>query len=432
LPTSNYGTRTSLLEANEDLKQDILLHLQGIGKYIRAADICDYTSREDVKRTYNLEKGVSLATAKRWMKLLGYRWQKAPSGQYVVKYRQKVFIPAWMELQTQMRTWDKKTLTVEESNAIDGVPATCWHHDESTFFENDRRDRGWVHTSDKPDLKRKGEGASLMVADFVSADYRWLRSPDGLESARVLFKAGKNQDGYFSGENIIQHVETAMDILEKHFPNEQHIFIFDNAKTHTKRADDALSARKMPKNTPAPGKNWGVSVTERDASGKIIYGTDGKPQKVIRRMADATLPNGQSQSLYFPEGHPRAGVFKGMAKILEERGLEQESKLRAECPGFKCTPGETSCCARQVLYNQPDFISVRSQLENTCEKRGFRVIFAPKFHCELNFIEMCWGYAKRLYRQYPPSKDECEMTRNVITALDSVPLVAMRRLVSYQ
>ena len=39
---------------------------------------------------------------------------------------------------------------------------------------------------------QKGDGASLMVADFVSADYRWLRSPDGKESARVLFKAGSS------------------------------------------------------------------------------------------------------------------------------------------------------------------------------------------------------------------------------------------------
>ena len=31
-----------------------------------------------------------------------------------------------------------------------------------------------------------------MVSDFISADYGWLRSPDGLEEARRLFKAGKN------------------------------------------------------------------------------------------------------------------------------------------------------------------------------------------------------------------------------------------------
>jgi hypothetical protein len=30
-----------------------------------------------------------------------------------------------------------------------------------------------------------------MVADFVSTDYGWLRSPDGKQEAHVLFKVGK-------------------------------------------------------------------------------------------------------------------------------------------------------------------------------------------------------------------------------------------------
>jgi hypothetical protein len=34
-----------------------------------------------------------------------------------------------------------------------------------------------------------------MVANFVSADYGWLQSPDEKESAPIIFKAGKTQDG---------------------------------------------------------------------------------------------------------------------------------------------------------------------------------------------------------------------------------------------
>ena len=268
-----------------------------------------------------------------------------------------------------------------------------------------------------------------MVADFISADYRWLYSPDGNDDARVLFKPGKNRDGYFDSEDIIKQTNNAMDIIQKHFPDEDHVFIFDNATTHMKRADDALSARKMPKFTPAEGKNWGVSVTERDAAGNIIYSQDGKPKKVFRCMTDAHLPNGEPQPLYFPEGHPRAGIFKGMSVILEERGLVAESKLRAECKGFKCIPGWNSCCMRRVLFNQPDFVMVKSLLEEACAERGFQMLFLPKFHCELNFIEQCWGFAKRIYRQYPPSKDENELRKNLLSALESIPLTTMRRSV---
>jgi transposase len=39
-------------------------------------------------------------------------------------------------------------------------------------------------------------------------------------------------------------------------------------------------------------------------------------------------------------------------------------------------------------------VLVESLLETYCKSCGVNVIFLPKFHCELNFIEQCWGYAK--------------------------------------
>ncbi|KAG1730206.1 hypothetical protein EDB19DRAFT_1641456 [Suillus lakei] len=102
------------------------------------------------------------------------------------------------------------------------------------------------------------------------------------------------------------------------------------------------------------------------------------------------------------------------------------SKLKAQCRNFECTAGETSCCCQCILYCQPDFANIKSRLETTCEARQFRVIFLPKFHCELNFIEQCWGYAKRLYQTYPLSSKDSDLEHNVIKALDAVPLISMR------
>jgi hypothetical protein len=73
----------------------------------------------------------------------------------------------------------------------------------------------------------KGEGASQMVADFVSADYGWSKSPDGQQHAHVLFKAGKAHEGYFTNEDILNHTSAAMDILKTHYPDESHVLIFD-------------------------------------------------------------------------------------------------------------------------------------------------------------------------------------------------------------
>ena len=94
-----------------------------------------------------------------------------------------------------------------------------------------------------------------MVADFVSPDYGWMKSPDGKEAAQVTFKVGKARDGYYTSGDILKQAEMAMDILDKHFPSEHHVLIFDSATMHTKRADDALSAHKMPKNTLKDEKN---------------------------------------------------------------------------------------------------------------------------------------------------------------------------------
>ncbi|KAI5993568.1 hypothetical protein EDD15DRAFT_2167169 [Pisolithus albus] len=224
-----------------------------------------------------------------------------------------------------------------------------------------------------------------MVSDFVSADYGWLRSPDGKEGARVLFKAGKARDGYFTNEDVLAQTEKAMDILQKFYPDDDHIFVFDNATTHLKRANDALSARKMPKN---PSKTWGIWIDSKDGDGRTVRGADGKVVKEKIRMADGQMPNGDPQPLYFPDGHEKAGWFKGMAQILVERGYESAHALPSECKDFKCPSGRDSyCCCRRLMFNQPDFANVDSLLESSCRVQGFNVVFLPKFHCELNFIE---------------------------------------------
>jgi transposase len=78
------------------------------------------------------------------------------------------------------------------------------------------------------------------------------------------------------------------------------------------------------------------------------------------------------------------------------------------------------CCARAILSSQPDFAAQKSRLEDVIEKAGHLVLFYPKFHCELNWIEHYWGETKRYTRR------NCTYTlaglREVLpTALESVP-----------
>jgi hypothetical protein len=121
-----------------------------------------------------------------------------------------------------------------------------------------------------------------------------------------------------------------------------------------------------------------------------------------------------------------------MKAILEERGL-WFANLPTECTRFKCAQAgvSTNCCCHWVLYNQPDFSSVKSLLEDTCSGYGVEVLFLPKFHCELNPIEMCWGCVKRLYRLKPESSKEEDLERNTLESLEGVPLLFMQRYVSH-
>jgi len=114
-----------------------------------------------------------------------------------------------------------------------------------------------------------------------------------------------------------------------------------------------------------------------------------------------------------------------MAQILRDQGFEAESKLQAECKGFCCPPGEIGCCCHRFLYNQPNFKQVESVLEMTCCAKGVQVLFLPKFHCELNFIEQVWGHAKHVYHEFPLLSKESDLEKNVITALDLVSLLVM-------
>jgi len=127
-------------------------------------------------------------------------------------------------------------------------------------------------------------------------------------------------------------------------------------------------------------------------------------------------------------GTPLAGQFKGMVRILEERGFNMDHK-KAQC-GSKftdCDPEKPNCCCRRILFNEPDFREVESILASDAKENGYQIVFLPKFHCELNPIEQCWGYAKRRYRLLPPSSSEGDLQKNVVACLDEIPLITMRR-----
>jgi len=205
LPINVYGQwNESILFEDKTLAQEIVTHLQGIGKYAKAMDIVQFLDTPDMKKRLNRKTTIHLATAQHWMHKMEFCWANTPKGQYVdgheredvIEYRQNGFLHKLTEIDAKLRTWTKDGLEEPSAAAIPTVRHTVvWYHDESVFYANDRRKQRWVGKNETPVPQPKGEGPSLMVADFISADYGWLRSPNGEENVWVLLKPGKSWGG---------------------------------------------------------------------------------------------------------------------------------------------------------------------------------------------------------------------------------------------
>lgn len=127
------------------------------------------------------------------------------------------------------------------------------------------------------------------------------------------------------------------------------------------------------------------------------------------------------------------GRFKGMEQIIREHGLWPACGLRYQCNDSfsKCPPGHADCYCRQLLFNQPDFVSQKPQLQEYIESRGHFCDFYPKYHPETNFIEQYWGYSKLHYRSTPMTASMEEMEQNVKEALDKASLLQIRRCIPF-
>jgi hypothetical protein len=132
-----------LLDRDESIAQDIHVHLQSIGKYVKAMDLVNFLDKPEMHKWAHLEKWISLATAQQWMKKLDYCWTMDPKGQFVdgherediVTYRQNKFLPAWRDLKDKTQDWSNGGQL--HLHTPDTHPTVLWIHDESTFYVND-------------------------------------------------------------------------------------------------------------------------------------------------------------------------------------------------------------------------------------------------------------------------------------------------------
>ena len=152
-------------------------------------------------------------------------------------------------------------------------------HDECIFYSNDGKRGIWAKDGEMP-LRKKGNGRSILVSEFLTEINGRLQIPlDEVEKypsvpkeARCYLKPGKNREGYWTSEHLLQQIEQkAIPIFEALYPNCIAVFAFDNSSNHAAFSQDALVASRM--NLGPGGKQPKMQRT--------FFGPNNQPQDMV-------------------------------------------------------------------------------------------------------------------------------------------------------
>jgi hypothetical protein len=189
LPVHLYCYSWESILGDEGILQEIQEQLieRAKGSFIKAQDMCEIVASERVQ-SLCAERGIdkssiSLATAHRWLAKLEWRYGKKSNGMYfdgheredVMAYRE-AFVNRWAEYETRFHFWDDNGNLL--SSPSHSFPLILVTHDELIFYQNDERKTRWGHQASQPAPIPKGEGQSLMVSDFLTAEWGRLRDGD--------------------------------------------------------------------------------------------------------------------------------------------------------------------------------------------------------------------------------------------------------------
>ena len=167
-----------------------------------------------------------------------------------------------------------------------------------------------------------------------------------------------------------------------------------------------------------------------------------------RKQRDTQIPQSNPDPRF--RGQPQkmtiaSGQLKGLQAVLEEHGFNV-MHLRAKCAPV-CPFESQNCCMAWLLSQQEDFMNQESMLETFIKGAGHECLFLPKFHCELNPIEMVskknmfinysnkiisqyWGWCKYRYREHPKN-NFAEAKSRVKEVLDACPTEVIQRFINW-
>ena len=144
-------------------------------------------------------------------------------------------------------------------------------HDECIFYSNDGKRGVWTKSGELP-LRKKRNGHSIMVSEFLTEECGRLKlnsqqrqeNPSIPEEARVYLQPGKDRDGYWTSENLVEQVKMkAILIFETIFSNCIALFAFDNSLNHVTYRSDALIASQMNLNPEVSNQKYKIRFLDQ-------------------------------------------------------------------------------------------------------------------------------------------------------------------------
>jgi len=183
-------------------------------------------------------------------------------------------------------------------------------------------------------------------------------------TASAWIEPGK--DCYFNNEDILYQFERLFKLLKfkKAYENFEVEILVDNARTHTSKLYDLNNLNKH--------------SSIKSSFYETIEYMENNENKV--------------SECHFMDPNDGLKKSKGLFIIAKELKLiepcAETRDKRYSLPNL-----------RQILSHHAAFSSI-SKLENLARKYNVKIIFVPKFHCELSPVEGFWCFSKDHVRKY--------------------------------
>lgn len=232
--------KTASIITDENVQAMFLIHLREMRDECRTPENfmkdCNNTL---FKRIPNAPAIISLNTATRWMKFLGFHPKLQKKGYYtdghnrkdVIEYRDNEFLPRMLSYERCMQEYSGDLMdTIIPPDLLEGEKRIVLiTHDESTFYCCEGKPLMWMENG-KNKLLPKTKGTSLMISGFCCDCHGFFR--DSLRKSYSTFEAGKNREGWFTNNDLVNQFNALIPLIKELHQNCEIVIAFDNSMTH--------------------------------------------------------------------------------------------------------------------------------------------------------------------------------------------------------